>query len=144
MPIGQEYMDTGYGPVDEEHRAISEQVRALLSAIEAADAEQARAGAHLLFKRVASHFAHEERLMEQWRYPALERHRGAHASFLEDARRFSAELDATGVTPSVRRWAVVRLATWFKFHIVANDVDLGLFLRTQARRTTVGGEPPPR
>jgi hemerythrin-like metal-binding protein len=140
MAVRQEYMDTGYGPIDEEHRSISEQLRTLLAAVNADDVEQTRAIAHVTFKHVASHFAHEERLMDQWKYPKAARHRDAHANFLRDAGQFSAELDAGGITPTFRRWALTRLGSWFKFHVIANDVELGMFLREQARRSTA----PPR
>jgi len=99
MSIHQVYMDTGYGPIDEEHHSISEQLRALLAAANADDLAQTRAVCHVIFKNVASHFAHEERLMDQWKYPKAERHREAHASFLNDAGQFVAELEASGVTP---------------------------------------------
>jgi hemerythrin len=137
MVVRQEYMDTGYGPIDDEHRSISEQLRALLAAVNAADVEQTRAVAHVVLRNVASHFAHEERLMDQWKYPKAARHRDAHANFLKDAAQFSAELDASGITPTFRRWVLTRLASWFRFHIIANDVELGMFLREQARRSTV-------
>jgi hemerythrin-like metal-binding protein len=143
MAIRQAYMDTGYGPIDEEHRSISEQLRALLAAVEADDVAQTRAVCHVVLKHVASHFAHEERLMEQWKYPKAERHGEAHANFLRDAAQFAADLDANGLTPAFRRWVLTRLLSWFNFHIIANDVELGMFLREQARRTTAASPAPP-
>lgn len=130
----QAYLDTGYDPIDEEHRSIAERLDALFDAVDASDAGRARELAHAVFKEIASHFAHEERLMVQWGYPKLDRHRDAHASFLGDAARFAAELDASGITPATRRWVFARLSRWFDFHVVSNDVELGLFLREHARR----------
>jgi hemerythrin-like metal-binding protein len=136
MSRNPEYMDTGYVPIDEEHRSISEQLRALVAAVNAADLAQTRALSHVIFKNVASHFAHEERLMAQWKYPKTARHAEAHANFLKDAGQFAAELESAGITPNFRRWVLTRLLPWFKFHIIANDVELGMFLREQARRAT--------
>jgi hemerythrin len=138
MSRHQEYMDTGYGPIDQEHRSISEQLRALLAAVNTDDLGQTRAVCHIIFKNVASHFAHEDRLMEQWKYPKAARHREAHANFLKDAAQFGAELEASGITPAFRHWVLTRLFNWFKFHIIANDVELGMFLREQAKSTMAG------
>jgi hemerythrin-like metal-binding protein len=143
MSIHQEYMDTGYGPIDEEHHSISEQLRALLAAANADDLAQTRAVCHVIIKNVASHFAHEERLMELWKYPKAVRHHAAHADFLNDAGQFAAELEARGLTPKFRRWVLTRLLSWFKLHIIANDVELGIFLRDQARQTAPGARAAP-
>jgi hemerythrin len=135
MAVKQEYMDTGYAPIDDEHRSVSEQLRALLAAVNADDLEQTRAISGVIFRNIASHFAHEERLMEQLKYPKAARHHEAHTNFLKDAKQFSAELDASGITPGFRRWVLTRLPSWFNFHIIANDVELGMFLRDQAKRS---------
>lgn len=134
MDPTQEYMDTGYAPIDEEHRAVSAQLRQLLAAVNANDVARARTAAQVTFQQIADHFAHEERLMAEWSYPKAARHVEAHGNFLKDAETFGAELRERGITPAFRRWAVQRLVTWFKFHITANDVDLGIFLRDRAGR----------
>jgi hemerythrin len=135
MEPTQEYMDTGYTTIDEEHRAISEQLRQILSAVNASDLARTRAVAPVAFRAIADHFAHEERLMEEAGYPRTARHIEAHGNFLKDAETFGTELRERGITPGFRRWAVQRLVTWFRFHVTANDVDLGLFLRDRAGRT---------
>jgi hemerythrin-like metal-binding protein len=132
MEPTQEYMDTGYAPMDAEHRRISELLRQVLSAVNANDVARARATSAVAFREIADHFAHEERLMAEWQYPKAPRHVEAHANFVKDATAFGAELREKGLTPGFRRWAVQRLVTWFRFHITANDVELGLYLRRRA------------
>lgn len=81
-----------------------------------------------LVTQVVAHFAHEERLMRESGYPKLPQHSQAHATFVRDALDFKREYEAKGLTPEFRRWATGRLLTWFRFHILAHDVELGLYL----------------
>ncbi len=132
MEPTQEYMDTGFAPIDEDHRRISELLRQVLSAVNANDVARTRAATQVAVAEIADHFAHEERLMAEWRYPKAARHVEAHANFVKDATAFGDEVREKGITPGFRRWAVQRLVTWFRFHITANDVELGLYLRGRA------------
>jgi hemerythrin-like metal-binding protein len=144
MAARQEYMDTGYGPMDDEHRAISAQLRALMGAVNAEEVEEAKTILRAVLTSVASHFAHEERLMEQGNYPKTTRHREAHRTFLADAGQFAVELDQNGISSKFRRWVLTRLVSWFQFHIVANDVELGFFLRARAGREEIETRCPAR
>jgi hemerythrin len=77
---------------------------------------------------VTAHFRHEERLMASTGFANHVRHTAAHQSFLADLQRFKGALAKSGITPDFRRWAIGRMREWFRFHVVANDVDLGRHL----------------
>jgi hemerythrin-like metal-binding protein len=126
----QEYSDTGYAPIDEEHRQVSGLLRALVTV--AADNNYAAAVEALKVAQsgTATHFAHEERLMKDHAFPNHQRHAEAHASFLADMARHAGELaKKRAVTPEFRRWVHGRLLDWFRHHVMANDVELGRFLQ---------------
>ncbi len=137
----QEYPNTGFDPIDREHRAISRSMRGLLAAVNQSKTAEIPTIAALLLGQVAAHFAHEERLMVHIHYPLYERHKKAHDDFLEDARKQLAALRKDGFTPAFRRWTVGRFPNWFRLHIVQNDVGLGLALQKALSPEEIGSEP---
>jgi diguanylate cyclase (GGDEF)-like protein/hemerythrin-like metal-binding protein len=126
--VKQLYNDTGFGPIDAEHRALSDGLENFIGKVNGGKADEARSALADVIAAVAAHFAHEEELMADFSYPLLARHKEAHALFVGDALRFQAELTKSGVTPNFRRWAVGRLPEWFRYHILAHDMGLGQFL----------------
>jgi diguanylate cyclase (GGDEF)-like protein/hemerythrin-like metal-binding protein len=122
------YMDTGYGPIDVEHRELSGGLQALVVLVNGGEAAEVRPAMANLIAAVADHFAHEEALMRRRGYPSRARHEEAHLLFVADAKRFQADLERNGVTPGFAQWARSRLPEWFRYHILAHDVALGKFL----------------
>ena len=122
------YMDTGYGPIDMEHREISEALRSLADLVKRGAAAEVRPAMVAMVDAVSDHFAHEEALMRKRPYPARARHEEAHMLFLADAKRFHAELERNGLTPGFTRWATSRLPEWFRYHVLAHDAAFVKFL----------------
>jgi diguanylate cyclase (GGDEF)-like protein/hemerythrin-like metal-binding protein len=123
------YADTGFAPIDEEHRALAEALESFVRKVNAGRAAEVQLALEAILVSAGAHFGHEERLMLGSSYPLRQRHGENHALFVEDARRFLEELRANGLTLSFRRWAVGRLLEWFRLHVLAHDVALGRFLR---------------
>jgi len=96
----QEYADTGYAPIDQDHRRISEHLRALVEAVNVGKPEGAKACMATVVEQIAAHFALEERLMRETGYANYARHKEAHDTFVADARRFAKELAEKGITPT--------------------------------------------
>ncbi len=125
------YQDTGYGPIDAEHRMISEGLEHLLGAFNGGRVQEVEQVLERLNDQFKSHFDHEERLMQESGYPMLDRHKEAHDSFLVDAAKYLLELQDKGLSDPFRRWMTGRALEWFRFHIAANDVGLGRFLQAR-------------
>ena len=87
------YMDTGHGPIDDEHRQLSAGLERFVSLVNAGDAAGVRPVMAAIIAGVAEHFAHEEELMRTHGYPGRARHEEAHRSFVADATRYQAELE---------------------------------------------------
>lgn len=136
----REYSDTGYSPIDAEHRAISERLHDFIELVNGGKLTLVQAAMQELGAAVAGHFAHEERLMAQYRFPNESRHCEAHGLFLADVADHATQLTLKGLTPEFRRWAVTRPVGWFRFHIMANDIELGLHLLREASRDAALGE----
>jgi len=127
-PMKKLHNDTGFGPIDEEHRVLFDGLEAFIGKVNEGKVGDVGTALAAVLAGLATHFAHEEQLMADFAYPLLTRHKEAHALFVGDAQRFQAELGKNGVTPNFRRWAVGRLPEWFRYHILAHDMGLGQFL----------------
>jgi hemerythrin-like metal-binding protein len=124
------YAATGYGPVDDEHRVLSEAIDAFLSMLSTARTEEVQVAFESVLNATAAHFGHEERLMKAHAYPGQARHHQEHLQFVEEAGRLLADLEQGGVSVPFRRWSMGRLPEWFRLHILEHDLDLGVFLAT--------------
>ena len=122
------YMDTGYGPIDAEHRELTEALRSFVELLQGGDAAKVVPVMAGLVEAVAAHFEHENALMRKRAYPSRARHEEAHILFVADAKRFQAELERNGLTSGFVRWATSRLPEWFRYHVLAHDVALGKHL----------------
>jgi len=134
-----EIASTGFGPIDEEHRAICAALRDALAAMRAGDAPALAARLQRVHRELAAHFAHEELLMAEYGFPKRARHKDAHDTYLADTAGKIRVLQRDGLTADLRRWVTGRLFEWARFHISANDVELGRFLRDRV----VGEAVPP-
>jgi hemerythrin-like metal-binding protein len=122
------YANTGFGPIDDEHRTLGLALEAFVRTVNSGKVDEIRVSLDELILGIASHFAHEEELMSKYAYPNQKQHAEAHTSFIVDARKSGRELEKDDVTPNFRRWAVARLPDWFRLHILAHDMGLGQFL----------------
>jgi len=122
------YSATGFGPIDEEHQAISGSLATVVEAMRTGEAQVVASALQAVQQAVTAHFAHEERLMAEHAYPKAARHREAHGLFLADVSKKVGALPRSGLTDDLRRWIMGRLVEWFRFHIMTHDVELGRFL----------------
>jgi diguanylate cyclase (GGDEF)-like protein/hemerythrin-like metal-binding protein len=122
------YAATGYNPIDDEHRVLSEALDGLVSMLSTARTEEVQVAFEAILSATGAHFGHEERLMREGAYPGLKRHHQEHLDFVEEASRLLADLEQGGVSVPFRRWAMGRLPEWFRLHILEHDLELGAFL----------------
>jgi diguanylate cyclase (GGDEF)-like protein/hemerythrin-like metal-binding protein len=122
------YTDTGFSPIDDEHKALSLALVEFIRNVNSGKTDEVQESIEGVILGVGDHFSNEEELMSRYEYPQEKQHAEAHASFVADTRKFQHELLTNGITPSFRRWAVGRLPEWFRYHILAHDIGLGRFL----------------
>jgi diguanylate cyclase (GGDEF)-like protein/hemerythrin-like metal-binding protein len=123
------YARTGFAPLDEEHRVLSEAVEALSEMLSTGRSEEVQVAFETIIAGIGAHFDHEERFMKAHGYPDQARHAVAHARLIEEARQLLAGLEQGGVTIPYRRWVVGYLPEWIRRHIGEHDVELGRFLQ---------------
>ena len=121
------------GPIDADHRKLVEQVNTLHSATSQGRGQEVVS--QLLASVIADtqeHLRREERLMEQARFPHLERHKEGHAKFVEQLRDLQHKQENGSITVASQLSTVLR--DWLSLHIRRGDKELLQFLRQQERQ----------
>ena len=114
----------GIDPMDTTQRGFVD----LVNRLAAADKAGFAAGFPELLAHTRDHFAAEERLMEQCRFPAIGEHRAEHARVLGEMERFGAQV-ASGRTKLARAYLVEQLPQWFDLHAATMDSALAACLK---------------
>ncbi len=118
----------GIDSMDITHREFVD----LVNRLSAADKAGFVAGFPGLLAHTREHFAAEERLMEQCRFPAIGEHRSEHARVLGEIERFGAQV-ASGRTRLARAYLVEQLPRWFDLHAATMDSALAACLKGSVR-----------
>jgi hemerythrin len=121
----------GHASIDDTHREFAELVNTML----VADAETIPASMEALARHVEAHFALEERLMEQYAFPARECHVEEHEKVLASVREVRG-LVAAGDTDVAVELAQA-LVGWFPGHSDYMDSALAAWVV----KKTAGGAP---
>lgn len=103
--------------LDEDHQRLLGRVNALVAAVASKTPSRVQSALSALRCETEAHFAREEALMFEARYPRLEQHRARHQRLLRALRAFRFALDASGrlrlpLVPMnyIRRWFVAHVA----------------------------------
>ena len=117
--------NVGIAEIDIEHRQIVEILNRIGDDLKnGLPMDRIRLSVGELLEFTLAHFAHEERLMRDHRYPAAERHAEEHARLLDDVRSLTINLDQTSLTLTMRY-----LQEWLFRHVDTMDRTLGRALR---------------
>jgi hemerythrin-like metal-binding protein len=122
----------GVESIDAEHKEMFDAVRELGSAM-ARNANAAETGA-LLLKLVdatGKHFADEEAMMREAKYPGLALHAANHQRLKEKVEAFAARYSQSGA--KMNDHALNFLGDWLVYHIENDDQRLGDWLKNRAR-----------
>jgi hemerythrin len=129
-----EALSVGIDLIDEQHRELIDRINSLVR-----DVKQGRCRETIgdtirfLENYAATHFAQEERLMEQHAYPEYSGHKGQHKEFLTSLAELQETLEAVrrrgggSYELSVTTNQVV--VEWILDHIATRDKKLGAFLQ---------------
>lgn len=144
-PQWKDFVDTGFAPIDVEHRELADLLVHFVQMIQRGTLDEIEHAMSAFFERATAHFAHEEQLMRDSGWSQFSGHKIAHDLFLTEYGQMTGELhQEQELTPRIQEWAVTRLVEWFAFHVRTNDMPLGEFLATHERRGTLGQDPRPQ
>ncbi|HTX39021.1 MAG TPA: bacteriohemerythrin [Bryobacteraceae bacterium] len=119
------------GSVDAQHQNLFAIAGELYAAMIAGQSKMAMARIlDRLVQYTKMHFAHEERLMQQFGYPALEAHKAEHQALTAKVLKFQQEFEQGQVNISVQLLQFLR--TWLEGHIKGSDKRYSPFLKSKA------------
>jgi hemerythrin len=117
--------------IDAEHKAMFKLVDEL-SAVVNSRARAARGKAlEELMGHLEEHFAHEEGLMRESRYDALEWHKGQHDGARRKAKRLIRRIEEGDRKAGPE--LIEYLVTWLRSHVLVTDRMMAAYLRNFAR-----------
>jgi hemerythrin len=125
-------LSLGVADLDAQHRELFERVDRLLDAMLRGDRSEAATLASFLREHVVLHFAAEERLMREHRYPDTAAHAAEHAAFAGSMLELDATMRQRGASAELVLRLEREVVAWIRDHVYVADVALGQFV-TAAR-----------
>jgi len=113
----------GIAEVDHEHRELIELINALQKDLQAgSDTQKLVRALGEIYAQISSHFALEEKMMRETRYPALDEHKEDHETLLDDLRDIMDDVEDDGVLDEAQ--LTDDLNRWFSDHFRTHDAKL--------------------
>jgi hemerythrin len=121
----------GVPAIDAQHRELFARVASFETALDQGDALATTRTFGFLREYALVHFAQEERLMREARYPHAEEHREKHAQFVERLGALVREHEAAGATAFLGLRARNWITVWLLDHVAGEDQAMGRFVRSR-------------
>jgi hemerythrin len=113
----------GIAEVDHEHRELIELINKLQKDLQAgADTYNIIKSLGEIYAQIAAHFALEEKMMRQTRYPAFADHKEDHETLLDDLRDIMDDVEDDGILDQAQ--LTDDLDRWFSDHFRTHDAKL--------------------
>ena len=141
-------LETGNSIIDSEHRELFAAINRLMDACSVGKGRSTLVPTlDFLEKYVDTHFAHEEQLQQQNKYPDYSAHRTFHENFKRKLHEISAEIPSAGPTLKDMSALNMHIGTLIS-HIRIDDKKLGAFLKSKMcagshRRPAAAQDVPP-
>jgi hemerythrin len=119
----------GIEEIDSQHAELFERAHHLYEAMLANDRDEPRQLLRFLVEYVRFHFAAEERLMSDVRFPDRAAHEEEHAAFRRTIERLTLALDEQGATPRLVDDIEREVTAWLTHHIYWTDTALAKYIR---------------
>lgn len=130
-------LSVGVEEIDEQHKELFKRIKNLVDAIKNAECKYVIDGTISFLEEYAgSHFAVEEKYMEESRYEDLQQHKVQHAIFLNslaELKKQSAEPRVKGSSYDLSVTTNQMVVDWIISHIVRIDKKLGEFLKSRGQ-----------
>lgn len=128
-----ENLSVGVEHIDAQHKELIARVNAFFEAAKSdRGCQEVMNVLDFLSGYVVTHFADEERLQFQSRYPGYEAHRALHQEFISEVAALTADLEKSGATSAACSMVGMTLVNWLVSHISVQDKALGKYLKEKA------------
>lgn len=119
--------------IDQQHKDLIDAVNKLYDAInEGKGVEEAKKALAFLSQYVIFHFAGEEKLWSDNRYPKFEEHKAAHDAFTKTVKELHDMLVTEGATDAFADKVEAEVTNWLINHIQGLDRDAADWLNTKS------------
>lgn len=119
----QDEFSVGVAEVDHEHRELIELISNLQQGLQTgADTRTIIQSLGEIYAQIAAHFALEEKMMRELRYPAYADHKEDHETLLDDLRDIMDDVEDDGVLDQAH--LTDDLNRWFSDHFQTHDAKL--------------------
>ena len=125
-------METGIDRIDEQHRELIARINYVTSmGAYSVAKEETQKTIDLLGEYIFKHFADEESLHLQYRYPKHESHRALHQTYIKEFRNLKGEFSTNG--PSTKFTLILNnsIVNWMVRHIKTVDQEFGKYYSGQ-------------
>lgn len=122
----------GVAEIDKQHQEIYRKINTLLEACNAGKGKTVVGEViDFLGNYVVEHFGAEEKLMQQYNYPAYPQHKEMHEGFIKSFGELKQNFDKSGETVNVVIQTNRIVVRWLNDHIRNVDKQLGKFISQQ-------------
>lgn len=123
-------LETGNPTIDSEHKQLIKAINDLLAACgEGKGRAEISKTASFLSDYTVKHFAHEEQLQQQSKYPDYQNHKQYHEGFKKVVAELVKELDEVGPTVAMVGKLNLKLADWLINHIKKEDTKVAAHIK---------------
>lgn len=124
---------TGNNLIDTQHKQLIEAINSLLTACASGKGRvELEATTKFLYDYTSKHFADEEKLQVQYRYPDYTNHHQYHEGFKKVVFDLCEELKKSGPTVVLVGKVNTSVGGWLLNHIKKEDVKVAAHIKTQA------------
>lgn len=121
---------TGNAIIDKEHRQLFDAINALLDACARGQGrDKLTQTMNFLESYIAQHFAHEEQLQAQSKYPDAVHHKKLHDEYKRIVSEISQELKRTGPTVALVGKVNSNVGNWLLVHIKREDAKVAAHIK---------------
>lgn len=125
-------LETGNALIDSEHRQLFDAINNLLEACsEGKGRANLESTAQFLLDYTKKHFADEEKLQLQTKYPDYQNHKRYHSEFVKTVKDLVDELHREGPTIAMVGKVNKIIAGWLINHIKREDVKIAQHIKAQ-------------
>lgn len=127
-------LDTGNATIDTEHKQLIKAINDLLEACSTGHGrDQLASTCRFLNDYTAKHFAHEEQLQMQYKYPDYLNHKRYHEEFKKVVRNLTERLQKEGPTIVLVGEVNRRIGDWLINHIQREDTKVAAHIKSNQK-----------
>jgi hemerythrin len=138
MPTWSPKLAVGVPAIDSQHKELFARADKLLTAMsQGKSAQEVKPLLEFLDDYCSRHFASEEKLMREKKYPALQEHVSHHATFTKQFQEIVGHFHSKGPSITVSLGIQKLVCGWLVQHIGAVDAKLAGFLAGRSASTAI-------